>query len=434
MVLELSDNASVFEDNSPFVSNFTERMNIEIVEQDTTEVWTIRNTVNVKPVTWQDFTIRCHHNDDSLIFRTKSEAIAYALENEIDICGITPIRENHHIVKISDDSKDILGQLPINITTVDTITANKYKYTGKFRLYSNKGKLQLVNIIEIEEYLKSVVAYEIGSNSPEEALKAQAVASRSMTLIKLLASKHEEPYIDLCSTTHCQVFGGLSRRNEFVNKAVDDTKHEILCRTVYVADAVFASCCGGRTEDSDFIWNGGKRDYLTSKSDVLDGSVPDLSTNAEAEKWIKSNRKVFCSPNEDSFSWEHRAFKWSEEVKLSFIEQKLNLHDISRIEPLTRGKSGRISVLRIVSSEGVTNIEGEYKIRSLFPGAKSTLLMVEIDRRKGIVFVNGKGSGHGVGMCQVGALNLARRGWKYTRILEHYFPGTEINSSWRLAE
>ena len=434
MNFELSGKASFFEDNSPFINELTGVVNVCIAEEDTTEYWTICDTVKLRHVTWKDFTLTCHHYADSLVFADKSDAIAHALLNDIDISRIESKSNNSLIVKISDGIKDILGQLPININTDDTLKIGDNKYTGKFKLYSNNGNLQLVNIVEIEEYLKSVVAYEIGSNSPMEALKAQAVASRSMTLIKLLATKHPEPYIDLCATTHCQVYGGLSRRNSFVNKAVDDTRHEILCRTEYVADAVFASCCGGRTEDSDFIWSGGKRDYLMSSSDTQNGSVPELTTNNAAVKWIISDRNVNCSPNEESFSWEHRAYKWSVDVELSYIEQKTGLTNVSRIEPVTRGKSGRISLLRITSSEGVTEIKGEYRIRSLFPGAKSTLLMLNIDRPKKIVHVTGKGSGHGVGMCQVGALNLARKGWKYNRILEKYFPGTLINKHWKLVE
>lgn len=218
MSLELTDSASIFEDNSPFVNNFADLIDIEIVEADTTMIWTITDTLRTKPVTWQDFTLQCHHSPESFSFSSNSDAIAYALANEIDISRISSVNSNQHIVKISDGKKDILGQLPLNITTHDTLIAGKYKYTGNFRLYSNKDKLQLVNIIEIEEYLKSVVAYEIGSNSPEEALKAQAVASRSMTLIKLLASKHEETYIDLCATTHCQVFGGFPEEMNSLTK------------------------------------------------------------------------------------------------------------------------------------------------------------------------------------------------------------------------
>ncbi|MDD3502421.1 MAG: SpoIID/LytB domain-containing protein, partial [Candidatus Cloacimonetes bacterium] len=302
--------------------------------------------------------------------------------------------------------------LPITIASDKPIEFNGYKYNGMFLLTATKeNKIKLINNVEMEDYIAGVIPYEIGVEAPYEALKAQAVAARSHTVKQLLNSKHSNDGYDLCNTTHCQVYNGLTRQTERTYRAAIETTNEILIFENEVVDAVYHSCCGGSTEDAKDLW-GSSRNYLIHTKDS------------------RNNESIYCSLGGKYINWYKSAFQWSSKVSKNDIKNKLSIGNIQNIQIQKRGKSGRILTIKVNGSLASKTIKNELEIRKLFNNAKSSNFVLQ---DKGSYYLlNGYGTGHGVGMCQIGAIVQAYLGFSYEDILLFYYNGTKISDEWLL--
>ncbi len=292
-------------------------------------------------------------------------------------------------IKISDcvirgDGIYSSGKLVMRISSAvefipcSRLIINNLPYRGTLIVVNTGEKNLFINKVHVEDYLKSVVSCELRTNEIE-ALKAQAVCARSYAL----AVKRNK-YYDLVNTQTDQVYGGMSKENELAIRAVNETRGEVLMYGNKIIPAFYSACCGGRTRR-------GNKPYLRSVT------------------------CKFCSwsPN----------YSWRVEYRLKEIEKKLG-YGIKRIIIKRKDRYGRVEEMEIIDEHGKSHKLNELEMRSVF-NLKSNWFKLKISGHR-VRFI-GHGYGHGYGLCQSGAVGMARAGYNYRRILRHYFKGTRLH-------
>jgi len=274
-------------------------------------------------------------------------------------------------------------------------------YRGAVEVVIDSGGLRLVNVVSVEDYLLGVLPAEMSENCPEEALKAQAIAARTYAVRN--KGRHSQRGCDLCDTTHCQVYEGVLGERARCTRAVVDTKGLVLTYDGELAHVMYSADCGGITEN-----------YADLRPDR---SLPYLRGVSDPEEIIHR-------------SWEktYTIEQLADELRGGGIPDAEGLKGIRVAQ---RSSSGRALSMEITGSNGVKTVDGA-RLRSILGPAviKSTLFEIKTDT-DGVITFTGKGLGHGVGMCQVGAIALAKppHNYGFDRILAHYFPGTQLSAS-----
>lgn len=319
---------------------------------------------------------------------------------------------------------------PIHIFTEDGIQIDGITYKGEFIVKALNGKLVLNHLLPLENYIAGVVPNEIGNSSPMEALKAQAVAARSHAVSLLGYNRHLKDGYDLCNKTHCQVYKGEHLQNDSIQNAVMETAGEILYIDDKVADATYHSSCGGKTDSSVSIWNGTPLSHLSGSSCIEAARNIDLSQEPQAIKWINTPLDT-----KGMSSWERAAMNWQRSISKEQLAKNLGLKYLTSVQIIRRGSSGRILLMKFFGDRTI-DLSGEYKIRQAFGSLPSSLFYIQgINGRAkhslgNQITLKGRGSGHGVGMCQIGVLRKARAGEEYESILQNYYPQTTIITAW----
>jgi len=300
-------------------------------------------------------------------------------------------------------------------------------YRGELEIFAPlTGGLTVVNVVDVESYLRGVVPLEIGPRPVEEieAVKAQAVAARTYA-VSASGSRAQGDF-DVFATVSDQVYGGYDAENDVCDRAVLETVGLVLLKSGEPITAYFHSTCGGRTEARQEIWELAELPYLESIWDTPGG--------------ITRPDEAYCS-SASSFTWTE---KWSggeiEElvraqlpsVASTPVEQPFR--KVKDLQVTARTPSGRVRWLEVETDGGTYRVFGD-KVRWLLrrPGStkilKSAWFELEVRRRGGRVtevVADGRGLGHGVGMCQHGAMEMARRGFTYDEILRHYYRDVAI--------
>jgi SpoIID/LytB domain protein len=309
-------------------------------------------------------------------------------------------------------------------------------YEGEIYIYAAiENYLEVVVKLPLEEYLKGVVPYEMGNDSPLESLKAQAVAARSEAVIALTSNLYSGEHYNLTSDVECQVFSGNKKRTALTDKAVVETRGIILSEDRYPINAYYASNCGGHSELIENVWpdRPAPKSYNVAFKDDKERSTLDLSTENRVRKWINSQPEVFCNPNlgTELPPWSQKNFRWKKELDVASISKMIagekNLGSLIEIKPLKRGISGRMYQARFIFEKDSFDVMGELAIRLLWhPSLRSACFVV--DKIDDMFVLNGAGWGHGVGMCQSGAVAQAKQGLRFRSILQHYYPKAELMS------
>jgi stage II sporulation protein D len=345
---------------------------------------------------------------------------AYLFNNEIKVAliksgnAINCFNDNGRLsLKIKEE---VFNGEKFSLTPSETneiIKVNGKKYRGKIQISSSGNSIDIINVLNLEDYVKGVLAKEmpLGKNEENlEALKALAVCVRTYAIQKM---KDGKVYFDIYADTRDQVYGGVDAESSVSNRAVEQTEKLILKYNNNPAIIFYHSTCGGYTESSANVFTKDEIPYLTG---IKDGDEP--------------NCKI--SPR---FHWEET---YSKELIInrlknySLIENQNYL--LENIYVISRFSSGRVNELEII----VSNNSGERKsviirgneIRSILKNAdgKSILwsTMFDVSLKSNSVILKGNGFGHGVGLCQWGAIALSQTGSTYQEILNHFYPGTEI--------
>jgi stage II sporulation protein D len=279
------------------------------------------------------------------------------------------------------------------------------------------GNFSLANYIDVEDYLRGVVPLEVGKGGADvaEAVKAQAIAARTYTYRKM--QDNAGAGYDVSATVSDQVYGGAEAESDACSRAIADTRGEVMLCHDSLVYAYYHSTCGGRTANIEDVWNKSKLGYLRSVDDENGWSGP------------------YCAQS-GSFAWEERwplatftniVTRFSRET----FPQNASTGDVRGISVDARFSCGRAKQVGVHTSSG-TFLYGGDKVRFVFrrnqpgfPILKSSLI-TDVSVRDDTVVIKGRGYGHGVGMCQTGALARAKHGQKYDEILHAYYTGVTI--------
>lgn len=311
------------------------------------------------------------------------------------------------------------------------------EFAGELEILHNAdGSETAVNIIDIEDYLSSVISSEMSANANMELLKAHAVISRSWALRAIEANSQQSVTsgqssaryeqnghvgFDVCADDHCQRYEGLGRMNKRAVEAVQATRGEVLAYGDEICDCRFHKCCGGKTEEFETCWEDKHVPYLESVDCPY--CAPDyLQDKTELRKSLND----YDLETNDYHDWQ---VQYSGAELGNIIREKsgIDFGEITDLIPLQRGKSGRIYELEVVGTRHCQVIGKELTIRRWL--SKSCLYSswfdVERSAVSGQFILTGHGWGHGVGLCQIGAATMAVEGFSYRDILAHYYPGTQ---------
>ena len=325
--------------------------------------------------------------------------LAAALENGVPHADASEIR----LDPVSDESLLLVGTTP---------------YRGEFRLRSDAGKVTVIDVLDIETYLRGVVGWEIGwlSSDLRAAVQAQAIAARTYTCARL--GQFEVQGFDLYADERDQVYKGALRDDAVVDRAIAATRGLVLRSEGRLIQAYYSSTCGGYTSWIEHVWPKPAADYLRGQRDAA------------------ADGRSYCADSPH--------FRWTEAWSSTALDQTLRetLPRVLQLPPDTR--IGTLVDLRVVERDAsarvldldVETVDRTYRLHgdairwALRPAGRpllrSLMFELDLDRADGAltrIVARGGGNGHGVGMCQSGALGMARRGLDCETILEHYYPG-----------
>ena len=294
-------------------------------------------------------------------------------------------------------------------------------YRGGLEVVRGSSGLIVIDRLSMEAYLGGVVAAELGAQDVGsfEAVKAQAVIARTYALKHL--GRNRRLGFDLVSTVSDQRYDGVAGESSMAWRALADTKGEVVVQGGAPIDAFFHSTCGGRTASGAEVYTHGDRSYLRSVSDL----------DPSGQAWCR------ISPR---FRWTQ---EWDASALAAALQRGLRLdaeeaRSVRAIEVTGRSPSGRATRLRVRLRGRDVTVEGSNAIRRALPPAELdmlrsaafTLTTRNDGDRIGRLAAEGQGAGHGVGLCQWGAIGRARAGHEYRAILTAYYPGTRLERRW----
>jgi SpoIID/LytB domain protein len=309
------------------------------------------------------------------------------------------------------------------------------KYAGKLYVtVENGGQLAVVNAVPEDRLLAGLVPAEIGAGSPPEALKAQAVAARNELLAKIGTRHLTDPY-RLCSTVHCQVYAGAGHEDPRATAAVAATRGQLLAHgDGSLVDTVYSASCGGHGENNERVWPGVPDAALRGHLDGDAAAAAKLARfgtidDATLRAWLAlppATDGPWCARPKEAQS----NYRWQKSIDAAALATAAAVGPLRDVAVVERGVSGRATRLRIVGETGTKEIAGELEIRRKLGNLKSAMFVLDLERDTGghvtTLRATGGGHGHGVGMCQTGAVGMAQSGHGYEEILKHYYDGAEL--------
>lgn len=352
------------------------------------------------------------------------------------------------------------------------------KFVGSLKLVPASGKVTAINVVSIEEYLTSVISSEMSAKSSMNLLRAHAITSRSWLIAQLEKSKElksggskyqslfeteterirwydreDHELFDVCADDHCQRYQGITKAyTASVKQAIDETRGMVVMYDGKVCDARFSKSCGGIMETFENAWEPVNVPYLAPIVDTASETTPldhDFVSEANAEKWIRAAPEAFCNTHDkrvlsqvllkydqettDFFRWQ---VSYTQDEMSEIIQRRsdIDFGKILDLVPVARGKSSRLTKLKIVGSNKTLTIGKELEIRRTLSNSHLYSSAIVFEKQavengvpRGFV-LSGAGWGHGVGLCQIGAAVMGEHGYSYEKILLHYFPHTEIKT------
>lgn len=317
----------------------------------------------------------------------------------------------------------------------NTVGINGKIFRGRAEVIPDAhGTLTVVNLVGVEDYLRGVVPKEMPTGAHSEALKAQAIIARTYLLNN--RHRHVEDGFELCGGTDCQVYEGVGGEAASTDRAVAGTRGMVVAYNGRVANALFFSTSGGRTANYADVWTGDAPPYLASVIDGAENGGPDLSSESAFLEFLADD-----SGNDRASKY----YRWTNKIEKSELQRTLadtipkfankphlNVGAVRGIRIERRSRSGRVARVDVITEAGTFSFERD-AIRWVFGGLRSTLftLSTETEGGKEYYVFRGGGWGHGVGLCQMGAMQLAKDGGSTRDILAHYYPGASVEKLWK---
>ena len=316
-------------------------------------------------------------------------------------------------------------------------------FSGTLRLVVEADKIVAINELPVERYLTSVISSEMSASASKEFLKAHAVISRSWLLAQMEKRKQldngggaffsfvkkddelirwydreDHTIFDVCADDHCQRYQGITKQSTpAAEQAISETRGQILAYGDEICDARFSKCCGGETEEFQYCWEDTPKPYLVSFHD------PYCNTS---DKNILS--QVLNDYDQETIDFYRWTVEYTQEELSELINRKLkdDFGTITDLIPLERGKSGRIWKLKIVGTKKTFSIGKELEIRRALSETHLLSSAFDVEKQGDRFILHGKGWGHGVGLCQIGAAVMGEQGKTYDEILLFYYRNAEI--------
>ena len=392
--------------------------------------------------------------------KLKEELGLTSLEAEIDVSElpqgvVLEVVRGDGSVLMRTRSRVVFDAGSLGVLRIDPSGMN---YRGAIEvMLSPEGLLEVVNEIALEDYLRSAVGSEMSSYAPAEALKAQAVLMRTYAINHMVGSKHDTFHV--CGTHHCQTYKGVSSEYERVRVAVDATAGVILGNILGEPVPVYYySTCGGLSESSEDVWGSGFPHLVSTLcSDAAERRSVDLSSDAAAAQFIETELNSYCR-DASNYRWQ-KTLSEADLVRIVRSPENARLLQVAANDSaagsgtsgvsgmagadrtaspaatmtvLGRTPAGRVSELEVTALGYSVRLKGDIQIRTALGDSgllPSCFFVIEpAEQAGGLYALAGAGYGHGVGMCQAGAVGMARRGYDYKQILEHYFRGASVVS------
>ena len=316
-------------------------------------------------------------------------------------------------------------------------------FSGTLRLVVEADKIVAINELPVERYLTSVISSEMSATASKEFLKAHAVISRSWLLAQMEKRKQldnggaaffsfikkddefirwydreDHTIFDVCADDHCQRYQGITKQSSpAVEQAISETRGQILTYGDEICDARFSKCCGGETEEFQYCWENTPKPYLVSFHD------PYCNTN---DKNILA--QVLNDYDQETIDFYRWTVEYTQDELSELVNRKLkdDFGTITDLIPLERGKSGRIWKLKIVGTKKTFSIGKELEIRRALSETHLLSSAFDVEKQGDRFILHGKGWGHGVGMCQIGAAVMGEQGKTYDEILLFYYRNAQI--------
>ncbi len=316
-------------------------------------------------------------------------------------------------------------------------------FSGTLRLVVEADKIVAINELPVERYLTSVISSEMSASASKEFLKAHSVISRSWLLAQMEKRKQldnggaaffsfikkddelirwydreDHTIFDVCADDHCQRYQGITKQSSAaVEQAVSETRGQILAYGDEICDARFSKCCGGETEEFQYCWEDTPKPYLVSFHD------PYCNTS---DKNILS--QVLNDYDQETIDFYRWTVEYTQKELSELVNRKLkdDFGTITDLIPVERGKSGRIWKLKIVGTKKTFSIGKELEIRRALSETHLLSSAFDVEKQGDRFILHGKGWGHGVGMCQIGAAVMGEQGKTYDEILLFYYRNAEI--------
>jgi stage II sporulation protein D len=361
---------------------------------------------------------------DSLIFSGRymlhSEEARYEFGQKNSLLYILPLPNG---IQLYNQNRNLLYKehFPIILEPADQNSRFVYKgqsYTGSISFQpAGENAVSLINTLLVEDYLSGVVPAEIPSIDKEnfEAIKAQAICARTYALDRI--EKNSNADYDLKATIADQVYGGLNRQTTLANQAIEETRGVVITYNGQPATVYYHSTCGGRLESAINVWPGSTFPYLEEGFD----SVSDIFSCSASPYFRWMETRSFTEL--DSLF----KFKYDKGWLAKPVEDTTELH--LNLQIIKRNSSGRVSDLQIAYSDTTVLLSG-YEIRHFFKDKNGKSLPSNLfylaQPDDSTLTIYGGGFGHGVGMCQYGALYMSGHGFMHYHIINKYFPGTKL--------
>lgn len=330
--------------------------------------------------------------------------------------------------------------------------AENQEFEGALIFQCEDGLVRAVNAVPLENYLKSVISSEMSAMNDLNLLNAHAVVSRSWLLAQLQNrhivdvssfsqtdseivkwyDREDHVSFDVCADDHCQRYQGITKViSENALHAVENTRGVVLVYEDKICDARFSKCCGGVSEDFESVWQPVHVPYLVAVKDVdlISGEVFCNTSDPEIL------RQVLIDFDQSTVNFYRWTVRYTQEQLSEIIARKsgIDFGEIIDLQPIERGKSGRIIRLKIVGTKRELIVGKELEIRKwlseshLYSSAFEVERVIDDDSTVPPQFIlHGSGWGHGVGMCQIGAAVMSRKGYSFEAILNHYFTGARL--------
>ncbi len=317
-------------------------------------------------------------------------------------------------------------------------------FNGSLRLVVESDQITAINELPVERYLTSVISSEMSATSSLQLLKAHAVISRSWLLAQIEKrrqlqnggsnsffsftrkddelirwyDREDHTIFDVCADDHCQRYQGITNAdNPSVVEAIRETRGQILMYEGQICDARFSKSCGGKSEEFQYCWEDTPKPYLVS--------VDCPYCNTRDRKILQQVLNDYDQETPDFYRWTVE-YSQAELTELVNRKLKMDLGDIQDLVPMERGKSGRIWKLQIVGSKRTFTIGKELEIRRTLSETHLYSSAFDVERQGDRFILHGKGWGHGVGLCQIGAAVMGEEGHTYDDILLYYYHNAEI--------